>query len=139
MENTFSGLIATSFLLQVAQSYLELCLPYSPILQDTTLLDGSPCSSRCNRFSVPPFQHTGGGGYVETSFSLPGCALKLVSAYVENSFNVPPGTLKLEKAQFQAIYPSFRLPTGTLKLVSAYRMLTKNNIRCYLEGNLIFT
>ena len=43
MGNTLSGLIATSFPLQVAQSYLELCFPYASILQDTTLLDGSLC------------------------------------------------------------------------------------------------
>ena len=50
---------------------------------------------RCSRFSVPPFQHTGG--------------------YVETSFNLPPGKLKLEESQFQIT------PGGTLKLVSAYR------------------
>ena len=61
--------------------------------------------SRCSRFSVPPFSIL--GGYVETSFSLPGGTLK--------RFNVlppPPGTLKLEKAQFEITSPSFRLPPG---------------------------
>ena len=77
----------------------------------------------CSRFSGPPFQHT--GGYVETSFSLPGSTLKRVSTY-----HTPPGTLKLEKAQFQVTllvsdYPrgyrgyvetGFKVPPGILKL-----------------------
>ena len=43
---------------------------------------------RCSCFSVYPFHHTGGGGYVETSFSV-----KWWGGYVEISFKVPPPPL----------------------------------------------
>ena len=70
---------------------------------------------RCSRFSVPPFQHT--GGYVDTSFSLPGGTLKLE----KGQFQVPSPGVRLPPPPGGYVEASFGVPGDTLKLGSAYR------------------